>query len=101
MNTLRTYLNSLPSLGQAEFAARCGTTIGFLRKAISVGQKLNEVVCVAIEQASRGAVTCESLRPDLTIVRVTDSDWPHPHGRPLIDYAKLGASETAPERQAA
>lgn len=33
METLRTYLNGLDRFTQAAYAERCGTTLGYLRKA--------------------------------------------------------------------
>lgn len=64
MRPLLEYLNSLPVAEQASFAQRCGTTVGYLRKAVSVGQLLKAVVCVAIERETRGQVTRRDLRPD-------------------------------------
>ena len=55
--------------------------------------------CPAIEQATKGAVTCEELRADVCWVRVPDTAWPwHPQGRPLIDVT---AQATESERAAA
>jgi hypothetical protein len=45
--------------------------------------------CPAIERATSGAVTCETLRPDVTWSRIPDPSWPHPAGRPVIDVARL------------
>lgn len=66
MEPLREYLNSLGQSGQAAFAIECGTTIGYLRKALSVGVALNPLFCVSIERNSLGAVRRWDLRP---------SDW--------------------------
>lgn len=65
MDTLRTYLNSLPADAQKDFCRRCGTTLGYLRKALSVKQRIRESVCMNIERESGGVVRCEDLRPDL------------------------------------
>lgn len=48
--------------------------------------------CPAIERATKGAVTCEKLRPDLTWVRIKDKAWPHPQGRPLVDHSQKEAA---------
>lgn len=72
METLRDYLNSLPVDEQVAFAARCGTTVGYLRKAISIRQPINAATAIAIERESGGAVTCESLRRDV--------DWAYIRG---------------------
>lgn len=63
METLRTYLNSLALGKQREFAESCETTIEYLRKAISKGQKLGPALSVLIETNSRGAVSRKDLHP--------------------------------------
>lgn len=65
METLREYLNSLETSEQEAFAARCETSVSYLRKAISVNQKIGEKLAIAIERESGGAVRCEKLRPDV------------------------------------
>lgn len=72
MESLRMYLNSLDRLGQEAFASRCDTSVGYLRKAISVQQPLRESLVIAIERESGGAVICEELRPDV--------DWAYLRG---------------------
>jgi DNA-binding transcriptional regulator YdaS (Cro superfamily) len=74
MEALRTYINDLPVPEQALFAVRCGTTIGYLRKALSVGARIGESICINIERESLGAVRCEDLRPDVdwAFLRGTD-----------------------------
>jgi len=64
MDKLLSFLNSLASADQAEFAARCSTSVGYLRKAISKGQRLGASLCAAAERESAGAVTRRDLRPD-------------------------------------
>lgn len=44
--------------------------------------------CPAIERATQGAHTVEALRPDVSWIRIPDSTWPHPAGRPAIDIAR-------------
>lgn len=63
MKELSQYLNSLTKLEQAEFAQRCGTTVGYLRKACSAGDLLREKVCALAETHSAGAVKRIHLRP--------------------------------------
>lgn len=65
MDKLLTYLNSLAPDSQREFARRCGTSIGYLRKAISVGQRLGESLCINIDRESAGTVRCEDLAPSV------------------------------------
>lgn len=79
MEHLRLYLNSLPPADQVAFAARCGTTVGYLRKALSVGQTLREGLCIKLEQESAGRVTLEGLRPDV--------DWAYLRKRPSLATA--------------
>lgn len=64
MEKLRLYLNSLSTDEQKAFALRCGTSVGYLRKAVSIGHKLGPKLAIDIERESSGAVTCESLLPD-------------------------------------
>lgn len=64
MKKLLAYLNNLSIEQRLAFEKACGTTIGYLRKAVSVNQKLGAEICVAIEQASSGAVTRKDLHPD-------------------------------------
>ena len=73
MDKLRIHLNSLAVIDQAAFAVRCGTTIGYLRKAISMGTEMKAKLCLAIERQSAGAVRCEDLIPgaDWAVVRET------------------------------
>lgn len=81
MKCLLEHLNSLPVAEQAAFAQRCGTTVGYLRKAASVGQRLKAEVCINIERESGRAVTCEELRPDI--------DWAYLRGSvPLVCVQK-------------
>ena len=65
MDEFLKYLNSLTPSAQEDFADRCGTSVGYIRKAISVGQQFGEGLCILFERESQGAVTCEQLRPDL------------------------------------
>ncbi len=61
---LREYLNSLTRTAQVDFANRAGTTIGYLRKALSAGQSIGAEICVRIERESSGFVTRQDLRDD-------------------------------------
>jgi DNA-binding transcriptional regulator YdaS (Cro superfamily) len=65
MEKLRDYLNSLAKERRAQFVEACGTSEGYLQKAISIGQKFGGDLCILIERESAGAVTCEYLRPDV------------------------------------
>lgn len=65
MNQLLTYINSLPKAERHAYVTRCETSEGYLRKAISKGQRLGERLCIALDRESAGAVRCEHLRPDV------------------------------------
>lgn len=65
MQQLLDYLKGLDSPAREDFARRCGTTVGYLRKAVSKGEKINAVTCINIELESSGAVSCECLRGDV------------------------------------
>ena len=64
MKQLTIYLNGLTKQEQADFAGRCGTTVGYMRKVCSLGGLLREKVCALAEAHSAGAVTRKDLRPD-------------------------------------
>jgi DNA-binding transcriptional regulator YdaS (Cro superfamily) len=76
MNTLLAYLNSLQPDARDLFAANCGTSVGYLRKACSIGQKIGADLCIEIERESAGQVRVEDLRPDVdwAYLRCTDCE---------------------------
>lgn len=76
MQKLLTYLNGLPKADRQSFVARCGTSEGYLRKAVSKGQRLGESLCIAIDRESRGAVRCEDIRADV--------DWAYLRSAPSV-----------------
>lgn len=69
MNALRIYLNGLPVAQQAAYAARCGTTLGYLRKVISTNARVDVALLIKLDRESKGAVPVEQLR--------ADADWPY------------------------
>ena len=55
------------------------------------GRRPSPARCVQMEQVSKGLMTCEHLRPDLTWIRF-GGRWPwHRKGRPAIDVSKVAA----------
>lgn len=72
MKAITAYLATLPPDQREAFARRCGTTVGYLRKAVSIGQQLGEKLCIALERESGRTLTCEALRPDV--------DWAYLRG---------------------
>jgi hypothetical protein len=65
MDTLRNYLNSLDREAQMAYAERCGTTIGYLRKALSRGQKFDGALVRRLDEESDSTVKKGDLRPDI------------------------------------
>ena len=52
-------------MAREPFAARCATTVGYLRNACSTKKKMSEGLCLRISTESAGAVRPEDLRPDV------------------------------------
>lgn len=65
METLRTYLATLSPADQASYAQRAGTSIGYLRKALSKGQRFDGGLVRLLHIESAGAVCRTELRPDI------------------------------------
>lgn len=74
METLRTYLATLSTDEQSAYAARCGTTIGYLRKALSTKPNLDGALVRKLDEESAGAVKRAELRPDIWPERVGDPE---------------------------
>lgn len=79
MKQVLAYLATLPPAEREDFAARCRTTVNYLRKAASIGQCIGEDLAIRIERESNRAVTVEQLRPDVdwAYIRGTDCDKKH------------------------
>ncbi|HEX7387833.1 MAG TPA: Cro/Cl family transcriptional regulator [Castellaniella sp.] len=65
MERLRRYLNSLSRADQDDYARRCHTTVGYLRKALSTKPSLDGALARALDEESSGFVRREELRPDI------------------------------------
>lgn len=78
MKKLLEYLNSLSKEDRAIFVAACKTSEGYLRKAVSAGQRLGADLCILIERASGSDVVCEDLRDDVdwAFIRATGHSTP-------------------------
>lgn len=71
MDKLLQYLNSLSKTARAAFCDACGTSEGYLRKAVSAKQLLAVPTCVRIENETGGRVGRKDLRPD-----DWEANWP-------------------------
>jgi hypothetical protein len=65
METLRTYLATLTPDDQAAYAKSCGTTIGYLRKALSTKPKLDGALVRKLDEESDGKASRYDIRPDI------------------------------------
>ena len=64
MDKFKRYWRSLPPDKKAEIATKVSTTVGYINKAVSIGQIFGPIACVLIECATDGAVGRKDLRPD-------------------------------------
>lgn len=64
MEKLKKYISEMNADDRADFAARCGTTLPFLRNVMYGSRKPGEKLCVLIERESQGAITRQDLRED-------------------------------------
>ncbi|MEM5325205.1 Cro/Cl family transcriptional regulator [Paraburkholderia sp. JHI2823] len=97
MDKLLAYLNSLSPAAQRDYARRSGTTIGYLRKAISAGQRLGESLCINLDRESSGKVRCEDLAPyvDWAYVRNSAQSIADSTGPDVADRAQT-SDDTQP-----
>ena len=63
MKKLTKYINSLSEPERKKFARRCGTTINYLRKAVSSRQELGAQISVCIERETGGMIDRRYLHP--------------------------------------
>lgn len=63
MKELLAFINGMSAAERRKFEADIKTSIAYLRKAISKGQKFGPALSVAIEVASGGEVTRKHLHP--------------------------------------
>ena len=79
MDTLRSYLSTLSPADQADYARRAGTSIGYLRKALSKGQRFDGALVRQLHIQSGGDVSLTELRPDI---------WPGDEGLAANDSSQ-------------
>jgi DNA-binding transcriptional regulator YdaS (Cro superfamily) len=94
MRTLKAYLSGLEPAHRAAFAERCETTIGYLRKCISTGQKIGERICINLERESGRAVQVEDLRDDVdwAYIRASAARTEAPPARPARSNGHAAAA---------
>lgn len=63
------YLNSLRPADQADFAARCDTSVAYLRQVAYGNRRCGEGLAISIDRESDRQVRMQALRPDM--------DWDH------------------------
>lgn len=59
------YVNTLSTEDQADFAARCGTSIGYIRLIAYGARRCREALAINIDRESGGVVKMGVLRPDV------------------------------------
>ncbi|MBX9728048.1 MAG: helix-turn-helix domain-containing protein [Sphingopyxis sp.] len=75
----------------AELATRLGVPAPLVSQWRTGARSIPVERCPSIERETGGAVTCEEMRPDVAWKRVKDRKWPHPEGRPLLDFTEAAA----------
>lgn len=81
MKSISMYLASISTEEQRLFAERCGTSVNYLRKAVSIGQRIGLELCIRLERESSGAISCEALRPDVDWAFIRGSAAAQPEGQ--------------------
>lgn len=73
---------------QAELARLLNTSPSMVSQWIKCRRPVAREMAPAIEFVTRGAVSAEELLPHDPWLRIPDITWPHPHGRPVLDFGK-------------
>jgi DNA-binding transcriptional regulator YdaS (Cro superfamily) len=76
--------------GKSKMAAALGVTPVTVHQWCDGSRPIPSARCPSIELATGGAVTCEELLPFAPWARIPDAAWPHPSGRPVLDFCKPG-----------
>jgi hypothetical protein len=98
MEKLRIYLNSLPADRREAYAKACGTSVGYLRKAISLQQRFDGALCRLLDKNSGGVIRKQDLRPDIWPELLEDFDH---HDKRLCqsDRRRLGERRSGKDSQ--
>lgn len=85
--SLKNHLANLGPVAGEAFAVAAGASLGHLRN-VSIGfRTASAELAFNIERESHGAVPVDELIEGSAWKRIPDPDWPHPEGRPLLDFA--------------
>lgn len=70
---LQEFMLSLSASERADFAKRCGTTLGMIKQIYYGNRKCNPALAIEIDKCSKGAVKCDILSPqtDFDYIRKT------------------------------
>lgn len=83
--------------GKSKMAAALGVTPVTVHQWCDDLRPVPSARCPSIELLTRGAVTCEELLPLAPWVRIPDAAWPHPLGRPVLDFCPPTHAPTTKE----
>ena len=80
---------------QASLARKVGVTPPTMRQWANGDRPVPDDRAVQIEWVTAGTVTVECLVPGNRWLRIADAAWPHPLGRPVLDFgiAQRAAAE--------
>lgn len=65
-------MKTLSAAEKLDFAARCGTTLAYIRKFLCQGKRMGATLAIAVERESGGKVRVDTLAPD--------ADWHYIRG---------------------
>ena len=85
--TLDEFCKALPG-GRRALAEAIHTTGGFLWQIAAGRRPCPPYLAVAIEAQSAGQVPVEQMVKTARWHRIPDPAWPHPGGRPMLDYGR-------------
>jgi DNA-binding transcriptional regulator YdaS (Cro superfamily) len=91
MDTKQTPLERACNLvgSQAELARAIGSSTSLVYQWMTGRRPISLDKCIEIERLCSGSITVEELRPDeKNWLRIKDKNWPHPKGRPVLDFTQ-------------
>ena len=63
--TFKSFWREMSKEQKADVAAQAGTSVAYLRQVLTCGRKPGAAMAKRIEQATKGVVSCQELRPDI------------------------------------